>query len=397
MNYSSNHLSRLAAFRHRGAQVRRIVQGLPGLLERQIARRAGESPRIRFVYDDIGAPARYRVDHQIEQARIAGFAVHDAPLEGPRNPYDLAACDLLYLYRLPLTLRTWPLILTARRMRIPIVFDTDDLVWDLAERQYNYLDAHYSPQVVARILRTIRRTYAIMRQANALVFSTPYLAQLAARSFRQPVYVNANALSHAMVASANQAYARRPPPQESARVTIGYFSGTPRVHEEDLASVAPALAELLDRHAGVVLWIYGGVQLRGALAEQRYEARIEQRPLVSWNELPRHIAEVDITIAPLVDNPQRRAKSAVKYMEAALVGVPTIAARLDPYQAAIEQGVNGLLASTHDEWLDSLMRLIQSAEARRRMGAAARADVLTNHTTAARAANFAAIITQVVA
>jgi glycosyltransferase involved in cell wall biosynthesis len=106
---------------------------------------------------------------------------------------------------------------------------------------------------------------------------------------------------------------------------------------------------------------------------------------------------VDINIAPLVDNPQRRAKSAVKYMEAALVGVPTIAARLDAYQTSIEQGVNGLLASTHAEWVDSLARLIQLPEIRQQIGEAARADVLANHTTAARAANFAAIITQVVA
>ena len=40
------------------------------------------------------------------------------------------------------------------------------------------------PKDVRRALHTIRRTYAIMRQANALIFSTPYLAKLAARSFR---------------------------------------------------------------------------------------------------------------------------------------------------------------------------------------------------------------------
>src|SRR4051812_28267414 len=200
--------SRLAAFRHRGAQVRRMVQRLPSLLRRPVARLAGAAPRIRFVYRDYGGPTRYRVDHQIEQARIAGFAVQDAPLDGPGNPYDLAACDALYLYRLPLTLRTWPLLLAARRMRIPIIFDTDDLVWDPAERQYSYLDAHYLAKDVQRALRTIRQTYAFMRHANALVFSTPYLAQYAARSFRHPSYVNANALSHAMIASAEQVYAQ---------------------------------------------------------------------------------------------------------------------------------------------------------------------------------------------
>jgi rhamnosyltransferase len=48
---------------------------------------------------------------------------------------------------------------------------------------------------------------------------------------------------------------------------------------------------------------------------------------------------VDINIAPLVDNPQRRSKSAIKYLEAAAVGVPTVAARLEPYCDTITEGV----------------------------------------------------------
>lgn len=44
----------------------------------------------------------------------------------------------------------------------------------------------------------------------------------------------------------------------------------------------------------------------------RYTAQIERVPFVDWRELPGLIAQVDINIAPLMDNPQRRSKSAVK-------------------------------------------------------------------------------------
>jgi glycosyltransferase involved in cell wall biosynthesis len=389
------HLAMLRTHK-RVAKLATLIRGMPQLVAHHTLRRFSEPPRLRFVYHDYGGPTRYRVDHQIEQACIAGFAVHDAPLDGPANPYDLAECDLLYLYRLPLTLRTWPLIIAARRMHIPIVFDTDDLVWDPAERQYSYLDDHYAPKDVRRALRTIRRTNASMRLANALVCSTPYLARLAARSFHQPAYVNPNALSRAMVEAAERAYAQQQTRRAARGAIIGYFSGTPRVHEEDLASIGPALCALLDRHTEVVLRIYGGLQLTGALAGPRYATRIEQRPLVSWSDLLEHIAQVDITIAPLVDNPQRRAKSAVKYMEPALVGVPTIAVGLDPYQDEIKHGMNGLLASTTEEWISGLAALIQSPDLRQRLGEAARIDVLARHTTTIRAANFASIIGQVV-
>jgi glycosyltransferase involved in cell wall biosynthesis len=198
-----------------------------------------------------------------------------------------------------------------------------------------------------------------------------------------------------MVESATRLRRTGRPRPDDERITIGYFSGTPRVHEEDLANIAPALCAVLDQHSDVALRIYGGVRLRGALAEPCYAARIEQRPAVSWNELPGHIAQVDLTIAPLVDNPQRRAKSAVKYMEAALLDVPTVAARLDPYADAIAHGVTGLLAATTDEWICSLTQLIRSPELRRRLGAAARDDVLGRHTTAMRAPQFAATLAQV--
>jgi len=383
--------------RQRSAELGDIVRGLPRILARRVPRKPDEPLRLRFVYRDIGAPARYRVAHQVEQARLAGLAAQEMPLDGTPGLYDLTACDLLYLYRLPLAPPTLALCLTARRHGIPIVFDSDDLVWDPRERFYNYLDDHYSPKRVARLLWATHRTRALMRHANAFVFATPYLVRLAAQSFSQPGYVNPNALSSAMLSDAEIAHAERMRRPERDDIVIGYFSGAPRVHDEDLASIDRALCAILKGHANVHLRIYGELRLLGSLAQLDATARVERRPAVDWRELPRQIAEVDINIAPLVDNPQRRAKSAVKYLEAALVGVPTVASRLDPYQHDITDGVTGLLAATHTDWEGCLSRLIEAGELRRRLGEAARADILVQHTTAARATNFAAIITEVAA
>lgn len=375
------------------AHYKALAQALPSIVA---GRTAGPlvQPRLRFVYDQIGPAARYRVDHQIEQAQIAGVSAQNAPLHGPANPYDLSACDLLYLYRLPLAPRTAPLLIAARRMRIPIIFDTDDLVWDLADRWYSYLDQYFTRLKVARILFYIYRTRLMMRYADALVVSTPYLARLASQTFAQPVFVNPNSISRSMMAAADRAHAARLSSPDEQAVVIGYFSGTPHVHEADLASIGPALCAVLGAQQHVRLRIYGGVQLNGPLADPRFAARIEHCPLVPWADLLAHVAQADIAIAPLVDNPQRRSKSAVKFMEAALVGVPIVAVRLEPYQDEIAHGHNGLLASTSEEWVGDLTQLIESAELRRRLGEAARHDVLARHTTTQRAANFASIIAE---
>ena len=156
-----------------------------------------------FSYD-IGASTRYRIDHHIEQAQNVGVATRRG------TPYilPLLPASAFYLHRIPLTSRTLPLVLAAKLRRVPIVFDSDDLVWDPRERAYNFLDRHYSPQVVEQILKTTRRMHAMMRLADAFVFSTPYLAQRAALDFRQPGYVNANALSQEQVVLSEAAAAK---------------------------------------------------------------------------------------------------------------------------------------------------------------------------------------------
>src|SRR5204863_5326912 len=90
-------------------------------------------------------------------------------------------------------------------------------------------------------------------------------------------------------------------------------------------------------------------------------------------ELPQLIAQIDINLAPLeLDNPFCQAKSEIKYTEAALVGVPTVASPTDAFAYAITHGENGLLAATVDEWQAALSQLIEQPEARQQLGAVAR-------------------------
>ena len=48
--------------------------------------------------------------------------------------------------------------------------------------------------------------------------------------------------------------------------------------------------------------------------------------------LPALISEVDINLAPLVDSIFNRAKSEIKWIEAALVKVPTVASKIGAFQ-----------------------------------------------------------------
>ena len=383
--------------------IARVRQRLPALLRaavalpRTITAPRRSPPRLRFVYLDTGASTRYRIWHHLEQAQIAGIVADAVPLHDSQRLYDLSQTDLIYIHRLPLAALTLPLVVAARLRRIPLVFDTDDLVWDEREREYNFLDHHFDKATMARWLRTIRATRRLMRCATALVLSTPYLAKLASVDVSRPTFVSPNVLSREQVALSQRAFEERRRRLSASAPVIGYFCGHAHVHDEDLASVGTALRAVMEAHPGVRLRFYGELSLPAELMELSIRERIELLPVVDWRDLPRHIAAVDINIAPLVDNPQRRSKSAIKYLEAAAVGVPTVAVRLEPYCDAITNGVTGFLAATPDEWVAALSVLLRDPALRLRIGDAARAETLACHTTEHQAIRFARMIQEIMA
>ena len=78
-------------------------------------------------------------------------------------------------------------------------------------------------------------------------------------------------------------------------------------------------------------------------------------PLRPWRELPTWLAELDLNLAPLeANNPFSLSKSEIKWLEAALVSVPTIASRTPAFEAAIHPGENGWLAGSLEEWRAAL-------------------------------------------
>src|SRR5690606_18354725 len=107
----------------------------------------------------------------------------------------------------------------------------------------------------------------------------------------------------------------------------------------------------------VELWLGGLLEPGPGVAA--LGRRLVRTPMRPWWELPDVLRDVDVNLAPLAPGGRfNEAKSAIKWLEAALVGTPTIATPTQPFREAIEPGVTGLLATTHDEWVEALGRLV---------------------------------------
>ncbi len=82
--------------------------------------------------------------------------------------------------------------------------------------------------------------------------------------------------------------------------------------------------------------------------------------------------DFDIGVIPLSGHPFNESKSHIKALEYAALGIPTIASDSAPSRDFVQDGVTGYLCRTQDEWRARLRELVNDADARDEMGAAAR-------------------------
>jgi hypothetical protein len=105
--------------------------------------------------------------------------------------------------------------------------------------------------------------------------------------------------------------------------------------------------------------------------------RLRVLPFTPWQELPEVLRDLDLNLAPLEPGSRfNDAKSAIKWLEAALVATPTIASPSAPFRDAIDPGRTGWLADDPDEWAAAVDAALVDADLRRAVGARAHREAL---------------------
>jgi O-antigen biosynthesis protein len=124
--------------------------------------------------------------------------------------------------------------------------------------------------------------------------------------------------------------------------------------------------------------------------------RIEWRDTVGLAELPNELARFDINLAPLeIGNPYCEAKSELKYFEAALADVCTVASSTEPMASAIRHRETGMLADSSEAWYEALKLLVGDSELRGQLAHAAYLDVLWRYGPRQRAESVKSLLDQV--
>lgn len=159
------------------------------------------------------------------------------------------------------------------------------------------------------------------------------------------------------------------PKKDGKKIVIGWAGSV--THDADLKIVMPALAKILDKYDNVYLELLGGI-MQGSIAflTKDFSPKAKDKLRVifgtpAWDKYPELMMSQkwDIGLAPLIDDKFNRSKSHIKWMEYAMIGIPTIASDVYPYSKNIKEGT-GLLAG---DWEKHLSFLIENPEERKRI------------------------------
>ncbi|WP_207696783.1 hypothetical protein DOK67_0000200 [Enterococcus sp. DIV0212c] len=316
---------------------------------------------------------KYRVQNKIEQLESLGYDVWSINLSSFQMGYAEHASHII-IYRAPIDNKLVELIHLARKYNKVILYDIDDLV----------IDTKYTDQLtyVKELSAPDKQNYdngvisygEMLKLCDGVVTSTQKM-QSELFNYKDLVLLNRN-LANMELVELSQATMKNYD-EIDEKVKIGYFSGS-ITHNENFELVKGAIIKLLEKYDNLELHLVGHLDLPSDL--KPFNNRIKIHPFVAWQKLPELISDVDINLAPLVTSIFNEAKSEIKWIEAALVKVPTVASDIGAFKEMIIDNETGILVSD-DEWYVKLELLIQSKDMRKEIAENAYKYVLEHCTT----------------
>jgi len=313
----------------------------------------------------------YRITQPLDALAGMGWDVGYGAGEPPCNPAAAREARVIIAQRMDKhsALPYW------RRWRAwqPLIYEIDDNVFEVdvtnwqAYRTYSKGDIQDAVSQAASV-------------ADIVTVTTGPLADVMSQ-FNPEVRVVPNTVDERVLAIDR---CRQP------KVVVGWMGGAS--HARDIALIAPTLRTMLDRHGKKAELHIVGTDFRPTVGrDARYTDWVPVRANLDFYRT----IDFDIGLAPLTGTRFDQSKSAIKAIEYNALGIPVLASDCEPYRDFIQDGVNGYLCRSKQDWGRRLEELISDKAAREQLGAAGRELVRANHTMVTGVKAWAAVLGEV--
>jgi glycosyltransferase involved in cell wall biosynthesis len=330
---------------------------------------------ILFVASGVGDSAHFRAWNVAEELQLHGFRASVTIVDNPNLLKLVDEFKIFIFHKTVYSEKIAKVVEKIKAQKKEIIFDTDDLNFDpeyLTQMDY-FKNAGEAEKM--QLAKGLGREILEDDYVKVATTTTTYLAKILEQKGKK-VFVVKNKISNAELEIANKLWGLGKKPKDSF-VYLGYFSGTPS-HNKDFATITDALLAVMRKYKNAKLILAGPLDQENTLNE--LGNRIITLPLVPRGKHYENIQKADINLVPLEGTPFCEAKSELKFFEAGILGIPTVAKRNETFSGTIEDGATGFLAGNELEWMEKLGQLIEDQKLRKAMGERAREKTLKDYT-----------------
>ncbi len=271
--------------------------------------------------------------------------------------------DYIFLHREALPLGP-PVIefVISKLWRKKIIYDFDDAIW---------MENTSSQNRIAAYFKWHHKVKSICRWSWKISVGNGFLADFA-RQYNQKVIINPTTIDTGYHVPLNK---------QSDQVVIGW-TGTHSTAKY-LNLVGDVLTQLRNKFDFKVLII----------SNQRPAWDFDDFEFIQWSpdQEIENLGQIDIGLMPLEDSIWEQGKCGFKALQYMALEIPAVVSAVGVNIKIVDHGKNGYLCSNPAEWKESITKLLESADLRKKMGRDGRNKVLENYSVSSNKDLFLSI------
>lgn len=249
---------------------------------------------------------------------------------------------------------------------VQLIFDFDDSIWlqNVSEANKTFV-----------WLKNPKKTAQIITYANTVIAGNQYLANYAL-NFNKNVIIIPTTID-------TEEYQKIKAPKNK-KIVIGWSGSITTIQHFEFA--IPFLKELKKKYPNKI-----EIKVIGDANYSNKELNIQG---VAWDKKTeiKSLSSFDIGIMPLPGDEWAKGKCGLKGLQYMALEIPTVMSPVGVNTEIIQDGENGFLANSDQEWIEKLSLLIESDALRIKLGKAGRKTVMDSYSITSQKEHFLSLL-----